>query len=104
MSGTGWCGGMGVAGWMFMALIWGAFLAVVVWAVLRLFPSGRRRDPGGQRPAGEDAAADLDRRLAAGEIDADTYQRQRDTLAGALTSRDVVPCPSRPDGAMLRRG
>jgi hypothetical protein len=45
MFGTGWCGGTGVAGWLFMALVWGGFLAVVVWAVLRLFPSGHR-DPG----------------------------------------------------------
>lgn len=82
MFGTGWCGGLGVAGWLFMALIWGGFLAVVVWAVLRLFPAGRRR-PGGQEPPGQDAAADLDRRLAAGEIDTDSYLRQRDTLTGA---------------------
>lgn len=92
MSGLGWCsGGMGAADWVFMALAWGASLVVVVWAVLRLFPSGRRRDPGRQGPAGGDAAADLDRRLAAGEIDAETYLRQR----------DVVPGPPRADGAML---
>jgi uncharacterized membrane protein len=73
---------MGVAGWLFMALIWGGFLAIVVWAVLRLFPAGRR-GPGDQEPPGRDAAADLDRRLAAGEIDTDAYLRQRDTLTGA---------------------
>ena len=85
MFGLGWCGGeMGVAGWVFLALAWGAFLAVVVWAVLRLFPSGRRdRNPGEQQPPGGDAAAELDRRLTAGEIDVDDYLRQRDTLAGA---------------------
>jgi putative membrane protein len=81
MFGTGWCGGMGVAGWLFMALIWAGFLAVVVWAVLRLFPSGRR-GPRGQQPPGQDGAAELDRRLAAREIDTDTYLRQRDTTAG----------------------
>jgi putative membrane protein len=82
MFGTGWCGGMGIIGWLFTALIWGGFLAVVVWAVLRLFPSGRR-GPREQEPSGQDAAAELDRRLAAGEIDTDTYLRQRDTLTGA---------------------
>jgi hypothetical protein len=50
--------------------------------VLRLFPSGRRGS-GEQEPPGQDAAADLDRRLATGEIDADTYLRQRDALTGA---------------------
>jgi putative membrane protein len=82
MFGTGWCGGMGAAGLLFMVLIWGGFIAVVVWAVLRLFPSGRLGS-GGQEPPGQDTAADLDRRLAAGEIDADTYLRQRETLTGA---------------------
>jgi uncharacterized membrane protein len=83
MFGTGWCGGMGVAGWLFMALIWGGFLAVVVWAVLRLFPRDHQGPGELLPPGGPAAAADLDRRLAAGEIDADTYLRQRDTLAAA---------------------
>ncbi len=83
MFGTGWCGGMGAAGWLFMALIWGGFLAVVVWAVLRLFPRGRQGPGEPLPPGGPDTAADLDRRLAAGEIDTDTYLRQRDTLTGA---------------------
>ncbi len=83
MFGTGWCGAMGAAGWLFMALIWGGFLAVVVWAVLRLFPRGRQGSGEPLPPGGPGTAADLDRRLAAGEIDADTYLRQRDTLTGA---------------------
>jgi putative membrane protein len=81
MFGLGWCGQMGVAGWLFMALLWGGLLAVVVWAVVRLFPSGRR-GPGGPQPPGGDPAGDLDRRLAAGEIDVDAYLRQRDATAG----------------------
>ena len=81
MFGTGWCGGTGAAGWLIMALIWGGFIAVVVWAVLRLFPSGRRGS-GEQEPHGQGVAAELDRRLAAREIDTDTYLRQRDTTAG----------------------
>jgi hypothetical protein len=64
-----------------MALAWGGFLAMVVWAVLRLFPSGRR-DRGAGQPPGGDPAGDLDRRLAAGEIGADDYLRQRDALTG----------------------
>lgn len=74
MFGTGWCTGMGAGGWVLMVLLWGGFLAVVVWAVTRLFPRSR---PGA---GGEDAASALDRRLAAGEIDEETYQRLRGEL------------------------
>lgn len=80
MFGTGWCGGMGIGGWLLMALLWGGFLAVVVWAVARLFPRSR---PGSSRPGAggdQDAASVLDRRLAAGEIDEDTYRQLRGEL------------------------
>ncbi len=77
MFGYGWCGGMGVGGWLLMALVWGGFLAVVVWAVTRLFPRNRAG-----RGDGESATSVLDRRLAAGEIDQDTYRRLRGELAG----------------------
>ena len=84
MFGSGWCGGMGAGGWLLMALLWGSFLAVVVWAVARLFPSVRSR-PGG--PGGGDSAGSvLDRRLAAGEIDKDTYRQLRGELTGAGTA------------------
>jgi putative membrane protein len=84
MFGSGWCGGMGAGGWLLMALLWGSFLAVVVWAVTRLFPGGRSRhdEPGAPGGGGEQAGSLLDRRLAAGEIDEDTYLR----LRGELTS------------------
>lgn len=78
MFGSGWCGSMGVGGWLLMALIWGGFLGLAVWAVMRLFPRS------GSRPAapdgGESASSLLDRRLAAGEIDEDTYLRLRGEL------------------------
>src|SRR6266702_1752216 len=35
MFGYGWCGGMGAGGWVLRAVLWGGFLAVVVWAVQR---------------------------------------------------------------------
>jgi putative membrane protein len=75
MFGSGWCGGMGAGGWLLMALLWGGFLAVVVWAVTRLFPHSRS-GPGG----GDSAGGVLDRRLAAGEIDEDTYRHLRGEL------------------------
>lgn len=74
MFGFGYCGGMGVAGWALMVGVWLAVLGLAVWAVTRLFPSVRRRD---------DLQAELDRRLANGEIDPTTYQHVRDELTGA---------------------
>ena len=81
MFGSGWCGGMGAGGWLLMALLWGSFLAVVIWAVARLFPGSRSgrgepSTPGG----GESAGSLLDQRLATGEIDEDTYVRLRGDL------------------------
>ncbi len=75
MFGYGWCGGMGVGGWLLMALLWGGFLAVVIWAVTRLFARDRRAEG-----ADDSAQGVLDRRLAAGEIDEDTYRRLRGEL------------------------
>lgn len=87
MFGSGWCGGMGVGGWLLMALLWGSFLAVVAWAVVRLFPGARSRPGGPDEPGGpgggESAGSLLDQRLAAGEIDEDTYRRLRGELTGA---------------------
>ena len=71
----GYCSSMGLGGWLVMIGLWVAFLAVVAWGVSRLFPSGSRRRP-------EDV---LDERLAAGEIDVETYRQARDEL------RTVVP-------------
>jgi putative membrane protein len=72
---------MSAVGWLLMALLWGGFLAVIVWAITRLFPRGRSRTgeldaPGG----GESAGSVLDRRLAAGDLDEDTYLRLRTDL------------------------
>lgn len=81
MFGSGWCGSMGVGGWLLMALLWGSILAVIVWTVTRLFPGSRSR-PGepGTPGSGESADSLLDRRLAAGDIDEETYLRLRGEL------------------------
>lgn len=76
MFGSGWCGGMGAGGWLLMGLLWAGVLAVVIWAVARLFP--RDRHTGG---SGDSAADVLDRRLAAGEIDEETYHRLHGDLS-----------------------
>lgn len=78
MFGSGWCGGLGAGGWLLMTLLWGSFLAVVVWAITRLFPGSRSRPDEARTP--DDAGSTLDLRLAAGEIDEDTYLRLREEL------------------------
>jgi hypothetical protein len=41
-----YCAGIGPAGWLFMIGFWAAVIAVIMWAVTRLFPtSQQRRDP-----------------------------------------------------------
>jgi putative membrane protein len=74
MFAGGYCGGMGVAGWLVMIAFWGGFIALVLWAVTRLFPASDRRGV---------AVELLDRRLATGQIDAETYRQVRDELADA---------------------
>jgi putative membrane protein len=73
---NGFHNGMGTGGWVLMALFWLALLALVVWALVRLLPAradDRRDAPVAPREI-------LDRRLAAGEIDAQTYEQLRATL------------------------
>ena len=69
---VGFCSGMGAGGWLLMIGLWAAFLGFVVWALTRLFPGDPHRG----------AVEVLDRRLAAGDIDPDTYRQARDELAG----------------------
>ena len=62
--------GMGV-----MLLFWGSLVWLVVWAVMRMTRTEPTRSGGA-----ESARSILDRRLAAGEIDADEHARTRRTL------------------------
>ena len=78
-----WDGGMGVAGWLLMTVFWVALIAGIVWAVGNLFPS--RRDGSTVAPAPPEDV--LDRRLAAGEIDAATYDELRSKLRAASAER-----------------
>jgi uncharacterized membrane protein len=73
MFGAGSCKS-GLGGWLLMIGFWGAVLGAVLWAVTRLFPTG---DPP------RSAEQLLDSRLAAGEIDPDTYRKVRHELVGA---------------------
>lgn len=71
------CSSMGLGGWLLMVGLWSLLLVAVVWAVSRIFP---RSDP--PRFAEQRSQTDelLDHRLAAGEIDTDTYRRVRAEL------------------------
>ena len=83
----GWYGGgMGWAGWVFMGLFWIALLALIIWLVVKLLPGTTRRPPQGP-PAGEAPLDILDRRVARGEIDQETYRAQRAALIEARGGR-----------------
>jgi len=82
-----WFGGMGPAMWVGAGLFWVLLLGAIVWLVVELVssrqrpevPSGPTGAPAGA-PAPESPLAVLDRRLAAGEVDIETYQRVRTEL------------------------
>lgn len=77
----GWYGGgMGPLGWLAMGLFWLILLGLIVWLVTRLLPDG---SGGTTRSAGESPLEILDRRLASGEIDLETWQAQRAALLSA---------------------
>jgi len=78
----GWYGGgMGTLAWLIMGLFWLFLLGLIVWLVTRLLPAGG--GSGTTRSAGDSPLEVLDRRLAGGEIDLETWQAQRAALLAA---------------------
>ena len=73
-----WYGGMGAGWWVLMVLFWVVLVAAIVWAMVQLLPRGAGREREQRDP--DDAQAILDRRLALGEIDPETYATLRDTM------------------------
>jgi putative membrane protein len=69
-----WMNGYGM---LFMVLVWGALIALGVWAVVRT----TRANPVGPTSA-ESPRQILDRRFASGEIDAEQYAAARRVLEG----------------------
>jgi putative membrane protein len=67
---------MGAADWVLMTLFWVALLALVAFAVVRLFPTT------------SPTRGSADRRLASGELDVEAYQQLKAQLDR----------PSRPPG------
>jgi putative membrane protein len=88
-------GGMGGAAWIFMGVFWIILIAAIIWLVVRLLPSNGQpgSKPMAQPPlppqfAPPESPFDiLDRRLAAGEIDLETYQAHRAALIAARGDR-----------------
>jgi putative membrane protein len=77
----GWYGGgMGALGLLGMGLFWLILLGLIVLLVIRLLPGSS--DPP-TRITGESAVEILDRRMANGEIDMETWQAQRAALLAA---------------------
>jgi putative membrane protein len=77
---NGFHNGMGAGGWVLMVLLWVVIVALIVWVVARLLPtrSGGRRDV--PVATAEGPREILDRRLAGGEIDVQTYEELRAKL------------------------
>lgn len=80
----GWyAGGMGPGMWVFMGLFWVALIAVIVWLVVQLLPARGGTTSAGPAPGmapGDSPLDILDRRLARGEVDLETYRAQRAAL------------------------
>ena len=79
-----WTGGMGAGGWVLMSVLWVVLIAAIVWAMASLF--GHTDRSNGTAIADRPEAI-LDRRLASGEIDADTYDRLRTKLLATHAPR-----------------
>ncbi len=78
--------GWGSGWWVLMPLLWVVLIAVIVWAVTQLFPGRSNHSqatytsesrPNKPREAAEEI---LERRLAKGEIDIETYNATREAL------------------------
>jgi putative membrane protein len=72
-------GGMGLLGWLAVGVFWLILLGLVVWLLVRLLPAS---SGGATRSTGESPLEILDRRLAGGEIDLETWQAHRAALQG----------------------
>jgi putative membrane protein len=82
---NGFYGGMGAGAWVLMVVFWVALIALIVWLVATLLPRGGQAEAG--REFAERPEEILDRRLAAGEIDAETYDALSAKLRSAHAAR-----------------
>ncbi|MEP7036425.1 MAG: hypothetical protein ABI662_11065 [Dermatophilaceae bacterium] len=77
-------GGMAPLGFLVMGAFWILLLALIVWLVVRLVPGS---DHATAHSGGESPLEILDRRLARGELDLETWQAQRAALIAAQRDR-----------------
>ena len=77
----GWYDGMNGGWWILMIVFWVSLIAAIVWAGALLFARPDPADHSGG--AGERPGEILERRLASGEIDAETYDALREKLRAA---------------------
>jgi putative membrane protein len=70
---------MGAGGWVLMSVFWVALVALVVWVLVRLLPT-RADDHQAKDETSDTPREVLDRRLAGGEIDVQTYEQLREKL------------------------
>ena len=77
----GWYDGMNGGWWILMIVFWVGLIAAIVWAGARLFAGAGPVDHSGG--AGERPGEILERRLANGEIDVETYDALREKLRAA---------------------
>ncbi len=80
----GFHNGMDPGWWVLMSLVWIALIALIVWAAVRLLPGRSAEAP--RQSEVERPEEILDRRLARGEIDPDTYDTLRAKLGGGAPS------------------
>ena len=82
--------GMGAGGWVLMTVFWIVLVAFIVWAIVRLVPSRTDdvREPRLPAAAPPEAPREiLDRRLASGEIDVETYSELRSKLSSPSAAK-----------------
>lgn len=74
--------GFGLLGLLLMFFFWIGLIALAVWAVKALFPSGKtsQGDPSSPGPS---ARQILDQRYARGEIDREQYELMKRDLGGS---------------------
>ena len=72
--------GIGAGGWVWMILFGTALLALIAWAIARITPNHHDEARAPRRSA-DGPMEILDRRLAGGEIDVETYERLRVELS-----------------------
>ena len=70
---------MGAGGWVLMAFFWIAVVALIVWLVARLTPASAGSSVATPERS-ETPREILDRRLASGELDPETYEQLREQL------------------------